>query len=102
MPKAVYLVTSQASAPERDAEFNDWYTNVHLPDVCAVDGVMGASRYQLLGSESPKYLAIYEIDHESPESVVAAIAAAAMEGRMRMSDSMSMKPPPDTRLFVQA
>ena len=26
----------------REDEYNDWYDNTHLPEVCALDGVVGA------------------------------------------------------------
>jgi hypothetical protein len=52
----------------KEAVFNDWYTNTHLPDVIQVDGFSGAQRFQLSpaqmedgGGEPFKYLAIYEV-----------------------------------------
>jgi len=50
-------------------EFNDWYTNVHLPDIVAVPGFRWGRRYRLADSTvypPPEtlqtYLAIYELD----------------------------------------
>ena len=47
MSKAVYVVYSRPSAPEREADFNDWYDHTHLGEVCAVPGVTGARRFRL-------------------------------------------------------
>jgi hypothetical protein len=50
-------------------EFNDWYTNVHLPDIVEVPGFRWGRRYRLADSNVYKapddlqtYLAIYELD----------------------------------------
>ena len=32
----------------REDEYNEWYDNVHLRDVCNVPGVAGAKRYELV------------------------------------------------------
>jgi hypothetical protein len=55
--------------PGRDQEFNDWYTNVHLPEVCSVPGIKSARRFEhsrSLPEGSPetiqtgtRYLALY-------------------------------------------
>jgi len=29
----------------RDDEYNDWYTNTHLPDVLKIPGITGAQRF---------------------------------------------------------
>ena len=31
----------------KDDEFNEWYDNVHLPEVLALPGVISAQRYDL-------------------------------------------------------
>jgi hypothetical protein len=104
MSKAVYLVYSRASSPDREDEYNDWYDNVHLAEVCSIDGVSGASRFQLADDEADpglhEYLAIYEFDADDPNTVVEAIMAAGIEGRFNMSDALQLDPPPVTRLYV--
>ena len=47
MAKFVFLVRTGPSSPERTDEYNDWYDNVHLPDLLNVKGVVGASRYRV-------------------------------------------------------
>ncbi|MFB8387528.1 hypothetical protein ACFC3F_10370 [Microbacterium sp. NPDC055910] len=65
MPAHVMVVLSN-SKPELDAEFNDWYTNVHLVDVVnKLDGLESAQRFELAPNQNEsaeyRYLAIYEI-----------------------------------------
>ena len=78
--KIIQIVASQ-STPEKEAEFNRWYTEVHVPMLFGFKGVKQASRYQRLGDDgkSAKFLAIYEFEtkeamSEFPKS--AAFAAA--------------------------
>jgi uncharacterized protein (TIGR02118 family) len=78
----IQIVASQ-SDPEREAEFNRWYTEVHVPMLFGYEGVKQASRYKRIGEgeNSTKYLAIYEF--ESKEAMEAFPAspefAAAVE-----------------------
>jgi len=62
--KVILLVGVNCEDPAREAEFNAWYDNVHLLEVCRAPGVKGASRYQISepAEDSPKYLTIYEME----------------------------------------
>lgn len=93
-----------ASAREGcDDELNTWYTNEHLPDLLAIDGVCGAQRFELAETEPPqrarhRYLAIYEIEdgkldgvRDRVYSLVAERDAALRDGRetmLSMSDAL--------------
>lgn len=60
------MVVLSNSKPNLDAEFNDWYTNVHIVDVVdKLDGFESAQRFELapnqIESGEYRYLAIYEI-----------------------------------------
>jgi hypothetical protein len=64
VPKGLMVVRSRPT-PEQEAEFNDWYDNVHIPELLAVPGFEAATRYRLLSDDGAAvYLAIYEIDAE--------------------------------------
>lgn len=66
----IQIVASQ-SIPEKETEFNRWYTDVHVPMLFECKGVKQASRYRRMDDDekSAKYLAIYEF--ESEEALVA-------------------------------
>jgi hypothetical protein len=56
-------------AREQEADFNRWYTDVHLPEIVGVPGVRAGRRYRLLtqqagfpGDGVPTYLALYELE----------------------------------------
>ena len=45
---------------ENEAAFNDWYDNVHLPDILACPGWLSARRVRCVEG-GPRYVAMYEI-----------------------------------------
>ena len=84
-PSHIFVVFS---GPEKGQEsaYNEWYDQVHLADVTAVPGFVGARRFELASepgsAESPQYLAIYEI---------AGDAAAALEELSRRAGTPAME-----------
>lgn len=61
--KAVLLMMIDVD-PAREAEFNRWYNEEHLPELLALPGFRAARRF-LSRADGPRYLAIYEIDDPS-------------------------------------
>ena len=62
LPRAVLTVMNNCKDPNRDDEFNRWYSHVHLPDLIPAQGLVKATRYR---NEEPErgpsaYMAIYE------------------------------------------
>ena len=56
------------SRPEREAEFNEWYSNSHVPNLLKVPGYISGMRFRLVDEPAlehlrmgPRYLALYEI-----------------------------------------
>ena len=47
MPKAIMFVQSRPSSPDREDEYNDWYSRVHLPEILAIPGFTAARRHPL-------------------------------------------------------
>jgi hypothetical protein len=73
-PYAIYLlgVNPPADATDEDLEvFNDFYTNVHLPEVAERRHALRAVRFELEEEirppyqGAPRFLAVYEVDEES-------------------------------------
>jgi hypothetical protein len=95
MARFQFVVLTRA-APGREAEFDDWYDNRHLPDVVAVEGVVSARRFNIeqqsetdFAAPSWRSLAIYELEADDPQRVIAAISAAANTDAMMISESLS-------------
>ncbi len=89
MAKHMLVVLTNA-AEGKDEEFNRWYNDVHLGDVLAVDGFVGAQRFALdaLGGDPPhRYLALYEIETDDIDGAVKKLGESA--GTMVISDAMT-------------
>lgn len=70
MPKYLMAILSDP-VEGRDDEYNDWYDNIHLPEVMAAEGWTAAQRFALVHQVSAngesigrRYLALYEKDAE--------------------------------------
>jgi hypothetical protein len=101
----MFVYTEPASAEVED-EYNRWYDEQHLPEVCAWPGITGARRYRLdraspgaRRSTAARYLAIYELDCDDPRALLRDLQAAAGDGRLSMSDALQVDPFPVVELF---
>jgi hypothetical protein len=59
------LLEKACKDPRREAEFNDWYDRIHIPDILSGSpGFKSAIRYILYApvKGQSKYLAVYEIE----------------------------------------
>ncbi|MBA9005402.1 DUF4286 family protein [Thermomonospora cellulosilytica] len=98
MARGVYYVASRPKSPEREAEFNAWYEEVHLPEVCSLPGFVSARRFAPVQDDGP-YVALYEIEGDDLEEVIAGLIGAMREGRLTLSDCVLLDPPPEMRLL---
>lgn len=100
MPKGILVVESSPETAAREAEYNAWYNDTHIPEICAIPGVVGARRYRLTGDgETPTYLAIYDLDTADIQSPMTEIAERAADGRLSPPVALRMDPPPIPRVF---
>jgi hypothetical protein len=89
MARGILLVLSDPITPDVDAEYNDWYDNVHLPEILALPGFTSARRYRMAATqlssadpsvERPKlptrYVATYEVEADDLAIAVRALEAA--------------------------
>lgn len=96
--KGILYVESRPASPDRDAEYNRWYDEVHLGEVVALDGIVSARRFSPVTDDGP-YVAVYELEADDLNSVVKGIMEAATSGGLNMSDALGMDPPPTLRLL---
>lgn len=96
----------------QDAEYNDWYSNVHLAEVLEVPGIVAAQRWQVvvpdavedsLTSPAHRYLAVYELDGRPAADVVASLIATAstMDISPALGDSMMVLYDPITERMIE-
>ncbi len=59
------FVVRATIAKEREAAFNTWYDQEHVPQVLRYPGAVSGKRYRLLtGGDKYEYMAIYEFASE--------------------------------------
>lgn len=74
------LVVLTNPVPGKEDEFNDWYSNIHIQEICQIPGFKSAQRFALGDAQmgptgQHQYLAIYEIDGD-PAAALEALKAA--------------------------
>jgi len=100
MADGILLVLSDPVSAEADDAYNEWYDNVHLPEILALAGFTSARRFrvaeaQLASQGGPdavrvkfphRYVAVYEV--EAPDVAKAAESLGAASPALRMSDAL--------------
>jgi hypothetical protein len=92
MPQRHIMIVTSAAHPGREVEFNQWYDQHHLADVCAIPGVVSGRRFDAAPS-SPMptpapYMSIFEIDAADPLTVLAEMNRRAQSGEWTMTTSL--------------
>lgn len=90
MAKWIIAVYTDSADPAREAEFNEWYDQTHLPDVLKYPGITRATRYQNISPEGGpgNFLAIYEVESDDIEQTLAGLRdyLAELRAKGRYSD----------------
>ena len=94
----IQLVFSNAIEGRED-EFNEWYDNVHVPDLLAIPGVLSAHRYDLLETAinrnpampapTHRYLCIYEMEGDV-DAIMAKVQESVLSGGIVMTEAMDV------------
>jgi hypothetical protein len=106
MAKYLLIVFSDCKEPAREKEFNDWYSNMHVPDMLEVPGMIRATRWMSAEperSQHRKYLALYEMETDDIKKFDASVRERSLrtmkEGRF--SDLPVFDPPEIPRVYKQ-
>jgi len=92
------LVKSNPSSSAQEAEFNEWYDKVHLPQILALPGFLSAERFifgdtQLRGTPEPthRYLVIYDIETDDLSVSIGAMREQLATGQLSGTDAINIK-----------
>lgn len=105
MPRALMLVASNVTDPERQEEFNAWYSN-HVQELLSLDGIVAATRWEVSPHamvpgqsdlEGRRFLALYEIECDDLEAMRDRITRSSPE--RTHGELLEMDPLPITLLF---
>ena len=94
MPSYKYLIFTNATEGNEPA-FNEWYNNVHLPDIANTGAFKGGERFKVVASKHTPpadygYAAIYEVEGDDPEAALDKLTAAFGKGELRPSEAIDM------------
>ena len=101
MTTGVFLALSDPVSDDVDAEFNDWYDNVHAPEVLRVPGVRSCRRFRLAPAQvmpgddatTRQYLALYEVDVDDWAAFTSEFQSRFGDGRITIRpDLMRLDP----------
>ena len=107
MARALMLVASRPTDPERVDAFHEWYA-LHVQELLALDGIRKATRWEasahqlipgLDSIEGRPFLALYEIECDDVEAMRDRINQTS--GDRTHSDLLELDPLPVTLLFEQ-
>jgi hypothetical protein len=100
VPKGVYVVQSSALDVEHEQAYDEWYDNVHIPDVLDVPGFVAARRFRIVdaGENAHTFLTIYEIDADDVQATVKELFRRAQAGDMNILDQVWSARSPITTL----
>jgi len=106
MARYLLFAFSDCKDPKREKEFNDWYDNVHIPDMLEVPGMISATRWMSADAkqgEIRKYLALYELETDDIAEFNAGIKTRAEKTIKdgRFSDLPVFDPPNVPRIYRQ-
>lgn len=97
MAKYTFVVLSNPTTPGQEAEYNEWYNKIHIPDVLNVPGFVAAQRFKLAeaqfgdGPHAHRYLALYEIETDDAKASLKELEKRVGTADMVMSDGIDMK-----------
>jgi hypothetical protein len=91
MPKFKMVALSNP-VEGREDDFNDWYQNVHLPEIVSYKGVTSAQRFKSAVPMQAQginynYLAIYDLDTDDLGGILQKMGADSQAGVNTMSDA---------------
>jgi hypothetical protein len=97
MAKYTFVVLSNSTTPAEEAEYNEWYNKIHIPDVLNVPGFVAAQRFKLAetqfadGKPAHRYLALYELETDDLKSAFNELQKRIGTADMYMSPAIDMK-----------
>ena len=94
----IFLETMPRSA-DVESEYQAWYNDTHLEEICSVEGITGARRFAPTDGKGP-FIAIYELDTDDLDAVVDRLRELGASGKMSSLQYLSMdNPPPVPKVY---
>jgi hypothetical protein len=79
--------------PGREDEYNNWYTQKHVPEVLDISGFVRAQRFALeptlSASSEWNFLVLYEIESDDASATISELMRRSKAGELVVSDAMA-------------
>ena len=98
MPKGIMYVASLPVSPDKEADYHAWYNETHLAELTKIDGIVSARRFAPTDGEGP-FIAIYELDSDNLDAVLARMGELAASGQMSSLKFLNLDPPPVPKIY---
>ena len=99
MPQRFTQIVFSNPTKGKEAEFNEWYDTVHIPQLLEVPGMLSAKRfalhdcdlYRVPGGQVPEhgYMCVYQMEGDV-NTIMSEIRARVADGRVTMSDCLDL------------
>lgn len=99
MPRGVLVVRSRPVSPEREDEYNAWYSGVHVTELLQVPGFVSARRFRRVSEGGTEYLAVYEVEADDLAAPLQELRRRSAAGETTRSDAIQTDPPPEIVLY---
>jgi hypothetical protein len=88
----IHVLTN--AAPGKEAEFNKWYNEIHVPEIVATPSFSSGQRFEIKShnGQAPahRFLAIYDVTPGlDAGAALADLVARGSDGRFTMTDAMA-------------
>lgn len=106
MDRYIFFAYSDCADPSREKEYNDWYDNIHVPDMLETHGMIQATRWENVhpsGNQRRKYIAMYEIETDDIKKFDNAMRENGKKSkeRGRLSELIVLDPPDMPRVIYK-
>ncbi len=104
MARYMFVTYTDCADPSREDEFNEWYNNIHVPDMLETPGMISATRWKNIfpiGNNRRRYVALYEFETDDIEKFDATLRENGRKSkeRGRLSDLIVVDPPDVSRII---
>jgi hypothetical protein len=94
MTRFQYVILSRCK-PGLEQEYERWYSERHLADVCKINGVLSGKLHRIdfqktYDLDAPQWtlMTIYELEGDDPQTIINSILAVSGSNAMPLSDAL--------------
>lgn len=103
MEKYVVMIKSNA-APGRDADYEDWYNNIHLDEILRLPGFVSGRQFRVRNENGVEHsafshVALFEIESEDVDATLGNLRSTFTSGAMTLTDALDVTKASERSIF---